>query len=186
MKRTRGSGGMIAKKRVLTVRRMPRDHSKGFLRAGPLTLPCALGRSGTTIFKREGDGATPVASMSLITAFRRAGRQAARPAGLPVRITREGHDGWCDAPWHGAYNRFVRLPFGASAESLARGDRLYDLVVVLDWNYTRRVQKRGSAIFLHVAKPGHAPTEGCVALAPRDLRRVAPLLCRTTRLVVER
>ena len=31
---------------------------------------------------------------------------------------------------------------------------------------------RGSAIFLHLARPDFAPTEGCVALAERDLRAV--------------
>ena len=54
-------------------------------------------------------------------------------------------------------------------------DRLYDLVVVLDWNI-RRAAARGSAIFLHIAGPGYAPTEGCVALAARDIRRLAPFL----------
>jgi L,D-peptidoglycan transpeptidase YkuD (ErfK/YbiS/YcfS/YnhG family) len=29
---------------------------------------------------------------------------------------------------------------------------------------------RGSAIFLHLARPDFAPTEGCIALAPGDLR----------------
>jgi L,D-peptidoglycan transpeptidase YkuD (ErfK/YbiS/YcfS/YnhG family) len=31
---------------------------------------------------------------------------------------------------------------------------------------------RGSAIFLHAARDDFAPTEGCVALAPGDLRAV--------------
>ena len=31
---------------------------------------------------------------------------------------------------------------------------------------------RGSAIFLHVARPDFAPTEGCVALALPDLLRL--------------
>ena len=31
-------------------------------------------------------------------------------------------------------------------------------------------RRRGSAIFLHVARPDYAPTEGCVALALADLQ----------------
>jgi L,D-peptidoglycan transpeptidase YkuD (ErfK/YbiS/YcfS/YnhG family) len=31
---------------------------------------------------------------------------------------------------------------------------------------------RGSAIFLHLAREDGRPTEGCVALAPRDLNAV--------------
>jgi L,D-peptidoglycan transpeptidase YkuD (ErfK/YbiS/YcfS/YnhG family) len=34
------------------------------------------------------------------------------------------------------------------------------------------VRGRGSAIFLHVARPDYAPTDGCVALALGDLRHL--------------
>ena len=111
----------------------------------------------------------------------------ARPkSALAVRRVRAGVDGWCDAPDHAAYNRHVRLPFPASAESLARDDRLYDVVVVLDWNCRRRARGRGSAIFFHVAKPGYPPTEGCIAVAPRDMAKLAPFLTRRARFVVQR
>jgi L,D-peptidoglycan transpeptidase YkuD (ErfK/YbiS/YcfS/YnhG family) len=36
------------------------------------------------------------------------------------------------------------------------------------------VPGRGSAIFLHLARPGLAPTEGCVALALPDLLAILP------------
>jgi L,D-peptidoglycan transpeptidase YkuD (ErfK/YbiS/YcfS/YnhG family) len=32
----------------------------------------------------------------------------------------------------------------------------------------------GSAIFLHVARPGYLPTEGCIALAREDLLSLLP------------
>ncbi|WP_342586518.1 L,D-transpeptidase family protein [Mangrovicella endophytica] len=141
-----------------------------------LSIFCALGRSGTTIRKREGDGGTPVAAMSLLSAFRRSGRLPGLRSTLPSRMVRERVDGWCDAPTHPAYNRPVRLPFPASTESLARPDRLYDFAVVLDWNVRQRARHRGSAIFLHIARPDYAPTEGCVAVSPRDMLRLAPHL----------
>jgi L,D-peptidoglycan transpeptidase YkuD (ErfK/YbiS/YcfS/YnhG family) len=72
--------------------------------------------------------------------------------------------GWCDAPGNANYNRLVRLPFPASHERLWREDRLYDFVVVLGFNDWPRAQGRGSAIFIHLVRPGHMPTEGCVAL----------------------
>jgi L,D-peptidoglycan transpeptidase YkuD (ErfK/YbiS/YcfS/YnhG family) len=43
---------------------------------------------------------------------------------------------------------------------------------VLGWNDAPVVRGRGSAIFLHVARPDYAPTEGCVALSLRDLLAV--------------
>jgi L,D-peptidoglycan transpeptidase YkuD (ErfK/YbiS/YcfS/YnhG family) len=39
----------------------------------------------------------------------------------------------------------------------------------LGWNDAPVQRERGSAIFLHIARPDYAPTEGCIALARRDL-----------------
>jgi L,D-peptidoglycan transpeptidase YkuD (ErfK/YbiS/YcfS/YnhG family) len=169
----------------IRVRRSPLDPRRGILAAGSLRLPCALGRSGTTVFKREGDGATPVASMDLLGAYVRSGRLPGLRLHLPTLRSRPD-SGWCDAPTHPAYNRPVRLPFPASTETLQRQDRLYDLVVVLDWNIRRRQRGMGSAIFLHIAREGYAPTEGCVAVSPADMRRLAPLLRKGGRLTVSR
>jgi L,D-peptidoglycan transpeptidase YkuD (ErfK/YbiS/YcfS/YnhG family) len=81
-------------------------------------------------------------------------------------------DGWCDDPRHHRYNRLVRLPFGAGHERMWRDDHLYDVVLELDWNIRPAVRGRGSAIFLHLARPGFAPTEGCVAVAPHAMRHL--------------
>lgn len=161
--------------RFITVRPAPGQPQRGLIRAGGRTFPCALGRSGISAFKREGDGATPLAAMRLLGGYVRADRSTKRHAGLPLRIIR-ADDGWCDAPTHAAYNRPVRLPFPASHEDLRRADRLYDHCLVMDWNITSRRRYRGSAIFLHVAKEGFQPTEGCVAVSPTVMRRLLPHL----------
>ena len=44
------------------------------------------------------------------------------------------------------------------------------IVGVLGWNDAPVVRGRGSAIFLHLARPDLAPTEGCIALLLPDLR----------------
>ncbi len=54
-----------------------------------------------------------------------------------------------------------------------RRDRLYDVVIVLDYNITCHLGQGGSAIFFHIAKPGYPPTEGCVAISPRDMAWIA-------------
>lgn len=136
---------------------------------------CALGRSGIRATKREGDGATPVAAMRVVAGWYRPDRLLRLSTLLPLKpIT--AHDGWCDAPADPNYNRPVKLPFSASHETMRRDDRLYDICLVLDWNLPPHGRKRfgGSAIFLHVAKPGFPPTEGCIALAPEVLRRLMP------------
>jgi len=93
-------------------------------------------------------------------------------------------DGWCDAPGDRNYNRRVSHPYPASAEHMWRSDRLYDLVVVLDYNVRRRVRGCGSAIFVHIARPGYAPTEGCIALSERDLRHMLTQIRRRTTVAV--
>ena len=78
-------------------------------------------------------------------------------------------DGWCDSPSDPAYNRQIRLPYRASAESLWRDDHLYDVVVVLGHNDEPIVPGLGSAIFLHLATHDYAATAGCIALSARDM-----------------
>lgn len=130
---------------------------------------CALGRGGITTGKREGDGATPAGRFLLRQVYYRPDRLRP-PSGcrLPVVAIDPGL-GWCDDPADAAYNRPVRLPFAASHEHLWRADGLYDLLAVVGYNDDPVIAGRGSAIFLHVARPGFAPTEGCVALALDDL-----------------
>jgi L,D-peptidoglycan transpeptidase YkuD (ErfK/YbiS/YcfS/YnhG family) len=50
-----------------------------------------------------------------------------------------------------------------------RDDEVYDLVVILGYNDAPVVAGAGSAIFIHVARPGYACTEGCIGLALADL-----------------
>jgi L,D-peptidoglycan transpeptidase YkuD (ErfK/YbiS/YcfS/YnhG family) len=145
--------------------------ARGTIRLGGLAWPCALGRAGRRARKREGDGATPVGCWRIAGVLYRADRVRRPQTGLPVRpIHRD--DGWCDAPADRNYNRAVRHPYPASAERLWRADHLYDVVVLLTHNRRPRVRGRGSAIFVHLARPGYAPTEGCIALKPEHLRHL--------------
>ena len=137
---------------------------------------CALGKGGVKAAadKREGDGASPLGVWPIREVLYRPDRGTAPLTGLRVRPMAQD-DGWCDAPGDPAYNRPVKLPYPASAETLWREDELYDLVVVLGHNDEPPVSPLGSAIFVHLARPAYAPTEGCVALTREDL---AELLSR--------
>lgn len=156
---------------TILVRKAPCDPRRGLLSAGGRVILCALGRGGIRALKREGDGATPAASMRITGGYFRADRLPRPPARFPLRAIRSD-DGWCDAPDDPNYNRPVRLPFSGSHETMMRDDRLYDICLVLDWNRPPkgRSRNRGSAIFLHVARPGFPPTEGCIAVEPEAMR----------------
>jgi L,D-peptidoglycan transpeptidase YkuD (ErfK/YbiS/YcfS/YnhG family) len=133
-------------------------------------LRCAVGRGGIVdaADKIEGDGASPAGRWQFRRVLYRADRIKPPATALTLApITPE--DGWCDDASHADYNRQVTLPFAASHEILWRGDALYDLIVVLGHNDAPPKPGLGSAIFLHVAAPDYAATEGCVALAREDL-----------------
>lgn len=159
----------------IIVRARPGQPTKGLLAAAGTVFPCALGRGGITAFKREGDGGTPMGAMKLLWGYRRPGRGFPPPTPLSIMPAAPSL-GWCDAPGDRNYNRPVRLPYPASCETMQRADRLYDVVLVLDWNMRPAIRGRGSAIFLHIAKPGYLPTEGCIAISPAAMRRLLPLL----------
>ncbi len=158
---------------TLRVRALVGDPTRGQVLTGHSVIPCALGRSGIRPVKREGDGASPRGSFRLRGGAFRPDQFGARPlSALPLRASRPG-DGWCDDPRDRRYNRPIALPApGISAERMWREDGLYDLVIDLDYNRGPIRPGRGSAIFLHVARPGFLPTEGCVALRRPDLQRL--------------
>jgi L,D-peptidoglycan transpeptidase YkuD (ErfK/YbiS/YcfS/YnhG family) len=168
---------------LLRVLAISRRATRGSLTVGSLTLPCALGRSGQKANKREGDGATPIGRWTLRQVLYRRDRGLRPHTGLPLRTIGQA-DGWCDAAADRNYNRAVRLPYHASTEAMYRTDKLYDLVVVLSHNEQPRVRGAGSAIFIHVARTGYQPTEGCIALSARDLRLVLTKCRRGSRVVI--
>ncbi len=135
------------------------------------TYRAALGRGSVRADKSEGDGATPAGLLKLRRVLYRADRGRAPSCAVPVEPL-SPDDGWCDDPAHADYNRMVRLPHPARHERLWREDAVYDLIGVLGWNDAPVVRGRGSAIFLHVARPDLAPTEGCIALPGPVLRHV--------------
>ncbi len=144
---------------------------KGFLTLGGHHFPAAIGRGGIRSDKREGDGGTPIGVLPLRDVLYRPDRVPFPACAVPVRAL-SPDDGWCDDPAHPDYNRPVRMPFAASAESLWRDDTVYDLIGVLGWNDDPVVPGLGSAIFLHIARPDWTPTEGCVALTREDVIRI--------------
>ncbi len=148
-----------------------------------LCLPCAIGRGGRRPKRREGDGITPLGAWPVREALYRADRMPRPRTGLRIRPIRPG-DGWCDEPADRNYNRPVKLPFPRSHEGLWRRDWLYDIVVVLGYNDRPRSLGRGSAIFMHLARPGYKPTAGCIALSRGDMLKVLALLRPGDKVVV--
>jgi L,D-peptidoglycan transpeptidase YkuD (ErfK/YbiS/YcfS/YnhG family) len=159
----------------LSVRAIGGNRARGWLVAGDMRIPCALGPAGIVRRKREGDGGTPAGRFALLWGFYRPDRQRPPAGGLPMRVLRRDA-GWCEDPRSPCYNLPVRRPFAFVSDAMWRADDLYDLTIVLDYNFTRRKKSAGSAIFFHNARPGLTPTAGCVAIRASDMRRLAPRL----------
>jgi L,D-peptidoglycan transpeptidase YkuD (ErfK/YbiS/YcfS/YnhG family) len=145
--------------------------------------PCAVGRGGIAEKRREGDGITPLGAWKLRRVFYRADRIAA-PRTILSATPISPNDAWCDVPGDPHYNRLVLLPHATIEERLWREDGLYDLLAVVGFNDDPVVPDKGSAIFLHVARPDYAPTEGCVALARSDLGEALEQLEPRDRLII--
>ena len=146
------------------------DTPTGTVVLGGAARPFGFGRAGAVpaAAGREGDAATPLGTYALRFGLYRADRLARPRSALTLHALRED-DGWCDDPDHAAYNRWVRLPFAPSHERLWREDGAYDVVLVMGHNDDPPEAGMGSAVFIHIRRPDHRPTLGCLALAPADM-----------------
>ena len=161
----------------------PGNRSLGVLRAGRLAIPVVLGRSGIRAEKREGDGATPRGRFRLRQLWWRPDRRARPVTLLPIRRI-DPAIAWCEDPSDRRYNQPFRRCLGEAGDRLWRDDRLYDVVIEIDLNRRPRIAGRGSAVFIHLARPNGSPTAGCVAFAPPALRRLLARLGPKTRIEI--
>lgn len=151
--------------------------TRATLVCGGTRFDCAIGRTGVIAPEKkiEGDGKTPLGTFALREVFYRADRVAAPATGLPVRVLTP-ETCWSEDPARPDYNTEISLPTDAGTpagiDRMTRADHVYDITVIIGYNDAPPVAGRGSAIFMHVARPGYTPTAGCVALAESDLRAV--------------
>jgi L,D-peptidoglycan transpeptidase YkuD (ErfK/YbiS/YcfS/YnhG family) len=167
----------------LNVRTRPGNRRQGWLLAGPRPIKVAIGRGGIKAGKREGDGATPAGRYRLVRLWWRADRGPRPQTLLPVRpIT--AADGWCEDPSDRRYNRPIRMSVEAPGDRLRRADGLYDLIIEIDHNQRPRIAGRGSAVFIHIARPDMTPTAGCVSMPALTLRRLLARLGPNTTITI--
>jgi L,D-peptidoglycan transpeptidase YkuD (ErfK/YbiS/YcfS/YnhG family) len=168
---------------IIRVRGRPGDRTRGVLIAGGLAIQVLLGRSGIRANKREGDGATPRGRFRLVRLWWRADRSARPRTLLPVQRI-EKAIAWCEDAADRRYNRPFRRSANEPGDRLWREDHLYDVVIEIDHNTRPRVAGRGSAVFLHLARPNRAPTAGCVAFSGGDMSRLIARLGPKTRILI--
>ena len=167
----------------MTIRPAPGNPRKGWLTAGLLAVPVALGRGGILANKREGDGGTPRGTFRPRQLWWRADRHLRPRTFLPVRPIR-AEDAWCEDPDDRHYNQPVQLPPAHGGDRLKRDDHLYDFIVEIDHNTRPRIAGHGSAVFLHLARENFGPTAGCVAMTRSAMLRLLLLLSPQTKIII--
>jgi L,D-peptidoglycan transpeptidase YkuD (ErfK/YbiS/YcfS/YnhG family) len=162
--------------------------SRGVLKLGDKSYPCALGMGGAAQNKKEGDHKSPIGKFVLRSVYYRYDKLEKPIYSKVPMMALLKEDGWCDDPDDPAYNNAVMLPYHASAEALWRDDDQYDVIVVLGYNDEPPVSGKGSAIFMHVARDlddnEFKGTEGCVSLKKDHLLELLPQLTTDTYLEI--
>ena len=155
----------------------------GHLTFKNLKFRCTLGKAGIGKKIREGDSITPRGIFKLVKVFYRADKIKNLQTSLKkIRIKK--NMGWCDDSKSKFYNKLIRLPSNFGCEKLYRSDRLYDLVVVLNYNLNPIIKNKGSAIFIHIAKKSFKKTQGCIALNKEDLINLLSVIRKNTKIKI--
>jgi L,D-peptidoglycan transpeptidase YkuD (ErfK/YbiS/YcfS/YnhG family) len=168
---------------AVTIRPAAGNPRRGWLTAGHLVIPVALGRGGILANKREGDGGTPWGTFRPRQLWWRADRHMRPRTYLPARPVRP-QDAWCEDPSSRHYNRPLRLTPEQGGDRLTRVDHLYDFIVEIDHNTRPRITGRGSAVFLHLARDNFGPTAGCVSMTEAAMLQLLRRLSPQTRIVI--
>ena len=135
--------------RVIRISARPGRRSRGWLFAGPLTIPVAVGRAGIRADKREGDGSTPRGCFHPVRVWWRADRFPHPQTLLPVRRIRP-LDAWCEDPADRRYNRAFQRSASEPGDRLRRDDGLYDIIIEIDHNTRPRV---AAVSYTHLTLP---------------------------------
>jgi len=146
-------------------------------------IKCAIGKNGVTKNKNEGDLKTPKGIFKLKKIFYRKDRIKFFKSAIKKNCIKK-NIGWCDDPNSKYYNREIKFPFNGSAEKFWRKDNIYDLIIVINYNFKPIIKNRGSAIFLHICKKNYAPTKGCVAINKKDMMNLLVNIKSNTKIII--
>jgi len=148
-----------------------------------LKFRCALGKAGIQKKIKEGDNITPKGTYKILSIYYRQDRIKKINCSIKkIKITKK--IGWCDDSKSKYYNKQIKLPCRLSHEILYRKDHIYDIVCVINYNINPIIKRKGSAIFLHVAKNKYQQTKGCIALKKNHLLQLLPLINKNTKIKI--
>ena len=140
-----------------------------FLYFNKYKIKCSVGKRGITIKKLEGDNKTPAGVFKFKSLMYRQDRIPKIKSRLKKIIIKKNM-GWCDDSNSKHYNKLIKFPFNFRAERLWLNKNIYDVIIVINFNMKPIIKKRGSAIFLHIAKKNYMSTKGCIAISKKNMK----------------
>ena len=156
--------------------------NKDKLIVGDFKLKCCIGANGVKKQKIEGDNSTPKGIFTIGTFYYRKDRVIKPFTTLKTKIIKP-NIGWCDNPKQKYYNKEIKIKTKVRCEKLFRKDHMYDYLIVINYNTTKIIPNKGSAIFIHLTKNYH-PTAGCIALKKQDFIILLKLINNKTKIVI--
>ena len=157
--------------------------NKKFLTFNNYKAKCALGKRGIGFKRKEGDLITPKGTFKIKYILYRKDRVKRIQSKLK-RIKIKKDMGWCDDPKSNYYNKLIKLPSKYTYEKLYKSENIYDIILVLNFNMNPVLKKKGSAIFIHVARKNFARTEGCVAIKKAYLLKIIKEIKTSTKVKI--
>ena len=143
---------------------------------------CSIGKNGLKKNKLEGDHCTPKGTFLLGPVYYRSDRVDKPNTKLKtIRINKQM--GWCDDPNNAYYNKEIKLNKKIKAEKFYRKDKIYDIIVLINYNTRRIIKNKGSAIFIHVTN-NYRPTRGCITLCLNDLEILLKIIKKNSKIKI--
>ena len=156
--------------------------NKDTLLLGEFKFKCSIGKNGSTSNKIEGDRKTPKGIYSLGPLFYRKDKFR-NPETKIRKIQIKKNMGWCDDVNNKNYNRLIKINKNIKHEKLFRKDKIYDLMVPINYNIDKPMRKKGSAIFIHLTT-NYKKTLGCIALKETDFLTILKLINKKTKIKI--
>ncbi len=144
---------------------------------------CFVGKNGIGFKKREGDLITPKGRFKLIKIFYKK-KELNQINTIIPKVEIKKNFAWCTDSRNKKYNSLISKPYGCEYEDLFRKDNLYDIFIILDFNYNSPIKYKGSAIFLHCSESKTKFTEGCIAMSKKDLLKLIPHITSSSNLII--
>ena len=158
--------------------------NKNTLIVDDFKFKCCVGKNGLKKRKIEGDKATPEGIFIINKLYYRADRVEKPITSLKTKIIKKNM-GWCNDPKNKLYNKEIKINKLIKHEKLFRKDNKYDYFMVINYNQTKPVPFKGSAIFLHLTNIKYKATKGCIAIHKKDFMKILPLINGRTKILIK-